>query len=404
MSERAKISDVTMILIGMGQLGTLFFWSFHGASMSLFLNDFTDSKYKIGFVIGLAGVANCLVPIVVGRISDRTRSRFGRRRPYIAAGTLVLFGSTVAFAHMPTLGAAALMAGIMFFSLAFCSVPYLALLPDITPPEQIGKASGYLNLLGGVGLIAYQAVAAKTWDNYPTETIYLVAVVFTASMFATVAFIREPPAASVAVSEKIHPFKYLAGVIKETNVMKFLAAIFFIYLGLLMIFPFVTLFLVEEMGIAEGRSILVMLTASIVETIVILPLGMLSDRFDKKKLLSYMIVLMAVTSPLIAFSQSFRHAVLAMGLMGIPIAGIVAVGYAFFLDLIPKGRAAEFVGFYAFCIGLAQIVAMQVGGKLIDIIGYRLVFSSGGIFIAIGFIIFQFIQAPKRNGLVSNPA
>jgi MFS family permease len=397
MNERAKISDATMILLGMGQLGTLFFWSFHGASMSLFLNDFTDSTYKIGFVLSLAGVANCLVPIVVGRISDRTRSRHGRRRPYIVAGGLVMFGSTMAFAHMPTLGAAALMAGIMFFSIAFCSVPYLALLPDITPPEQLGKASGYLNLLGGIGLIAYQAAGANTWDNYPIETIYLVAVVFAVSMFITVAFIKEPSVSSIGVPEKMHPLRYLAGVIKETNVTKFLAAVFFISLGLNMIFPFVTLFLVEEMGIAEGKSILVMLTASIVETIVILPLGMLSDRFDKKKLMSYMIVLMAVTSPLIAFSQNFTHALLAMGLMGIPIAGIVAVGYAFFLDLIPKGRAAEFVGFYAFCIGLAQIVALQVGGKLIDIIGFRLVFASAGILMLLGFFLFQFIQIPKKN-------
>jgi MFS family permease len=401
-SEQAKISDAKMVLLGMGQLGTLFFWSFHGASMSLFLNDLTDSTFKIGFVLSLAGVANCLVPIVIGRISDRTRTRFGRRRPYIAAGALVTIGSIIAFAHAPALGAAALIAGIIFFSIAFCSIPYLALLPDITPPEQLGKASGYLNFMGGIGLIAYQGVAAKTWDNYPIETIYLVAGAFALSMFITVAFIKEPPAPPITVPEKMHPLRYLAGVVKETNVMKFLAAAFFIYLGLIMIFPFVTLFLVEEMGIAEGKSILVVLATSIVETTVMLPLGMLGDRLNRKKLLSYMIILMAATSPLIAFSQTFTQALLAMGLMGIPIAGIMAVGYAFFLDLIPKGRAAEFVGFYAFCIGLSQIIALQAGGKLIDIIGFRLVFALAGIFVAGGFAIFQFIRIPKVAELDSN--
>jgi MFS family permease len=400
MSERVKISDGTMILLGMGQLGILFFWSFHGASMSLFLNDFTDSTYKIGFVLGLAGVANCLVPIFVGRISDRTRSRFGRRRPYIVAGALVMFGSIVAFANTSTFGPAAFMAGIMFFSLAFCNVAYLALLPDIVPPEQLGKASGYLNFLGGIGLITYQAISANTWDNYPIETIYMVAVVFTVSIFTTVAFVKEPPTTLTAAPEKMHPLRYFAGVVKETNVMIFLAAMFFIYLGLIMIFPFVTLFLVEDMGIGEGRSILVPLATSVVETIFMLPIGMLSDRFDKKKLLSYMIVLMAVTAPLIAFSQSFTQALLAMGLMGIPIAAIVGVGYAFFIDLIPKERSAEFVGLFAFCLGLAQIVALQIGGKLIDIIGFRIVFASAGILIVIGFIIFWFVQNPRKDIII----
>ena len=108
-------------------------------------------------------------------------------------------------------------------------------------------------------------------------------------------------------------------------------------------------------------------------------------------------LLLAATSPMIAFSQNFAHAAIAMGLMGVPIAAVVAVGYAFFLDLIPQGRAAEFVGFYAFCIGLAQFVALLGGGKLIDIIGFRLVFLLAGIPILLGFIIFQFIRPPKNS-------
>ena len=109
-----------MIALGMGQLGSLFFWAFHGSSMSLFLNDFTDSKYMIGFVLSLCGVANCLVPVLVGTISDRTRSRFGRRRPYILAGTMIMFASTMLLPHMPTFGAVVLVAGIIFLSVAFC--------------------------------------------------------------------------------------------------------------------------------------------------------------------------------------------------------------------------------------------------------------------------------------------
>ncbi|UCD56558.1 MAG: hypothetical protein JSV16_12075 [Candidatus Hydrogenedentota bacterium] len=70
MSKRAKIRKTKMIVLSMGQFGTLFFWAFHGSSMSLFLNDFTDSKYMIGFVLSLAGLANCLLPVVVGTITS----------------------------------------------------------------------------------------------------------------------------------------------------------------------------------------------------------------------------------------------------------------------------------------------------------------------------------------------
>jgi len=397
MNERAKIRRTTMIVLGMGQLGALFFWSFHSASMSLFLNDFTDSKYMIGLVLSLAGIANCLVPVIIGNVSDRTHSRFGRRRPYIFAGALIMFGSTMALPHMPTFGAVTLMAGLVFLSAAFCVAPYLALVPDITPTEQLGTASGYVNFMGGIGLIAYQAIGVKTWDNYPTETIYMVAIVFVVSMFVTVAFIKEPSASATTAPERMSFRRYFGSIAKETNTMKFLGSAFFFYLGLVMIYPFVTLFLVENMQVSEGKSILAILAASVVETLFILPLGILSDRVDRKKFMSYMLLLLAATSPAIALSQNFTHAIIAMGLMGIPIAAVVAVGYAFFLDLIPQGRAAEFVGLYAFCIGLAQFVALQAGGKLIDIIGFRLVFVLGGIFVVLGFVLFQFIKSPNRK-------
>jgi maltose/moltooligosaccharide transporter len=72
-----------MMILGAGFFGTQMFWAFHSASMPLFLNGFTESKLQISLVLSLAGVMGCLAPPIVGHFSDRTSTRFGRRRPYV---------------------------------------------------------------------------------------------------------------------------------------------------------------------------------------------------------------------------------------------------------------------------------------------------------------------------------
>jgi maltose/moltooligosaccharide transporter len=71
-----------MIVLGAGFFGTQMFWAFHSASMPLFLKDFTESKFEISLVLSLAGVMGCIAPPIIGHFSDRTWTRFGRRKPY----------------------------------------------------------------------------------------------------------------------------------------------------------------------------------------------------------------------------------------------------------------------------------------------------------------------------------
>ncbi|NQU08358.1 MAG: MFS transporter, partial [Candidatus Abyssubacteria bacterium] len=88
MNEQANITPAKMLTLGVGWLGVQFFWGFNTASMPLFLRNFTESKFSISLVLSLAGLAGCIVPPIVGYLSDRNSGRFGRRRPYILFGLL----------------------------------------------------------------------------------------------------------------------------------------------------------------------------------------------------------------------------------------------------------------------------------------------------------------------------
>jgi MFS family permease len=94
-----------------------------------------------------------VVPIVVGYLSDKTATRFGRRRPWMAIGTLInLFGLGLlaGAGSAPALIAAYLVVQISNNG-AFAA--YSAVIPDIVPVRQNGQASGLLNAMQQLGTV-----------------------------------------------------------------------------------------------------------------------------------------------------------------------------------------------------------------------------------------------------------
>ena len=61
----------------------------------------TDSVVAFGIISGIAGACALLAYPITGALSDRTTSRFGRRRPWILGGTL-LFAVALAFLGLQT--------------------------------------------------------------------------------------------------------------------------------------------------------------------------------------------------------------------------------------------------------------------------------------------------------------
>ena len=395
-NRQVQLTPSRMFLLGVGWFGVQVFWAFHGATLPLFLADLTASKFRISLVLSLAGISGLLVPPLVGYLSDRTFVRFGRRTPYVFFGMLGVLVCVLALPRMAGFGAVAVVAGLMYIALRTAETPFLSLLPDITPREQRSTASGVMNLVGSIGLISCFVAGSLLWERSPGSMFALVAVGSFGFMLISILLIREQPAQPGLPTDRVSPAAYLKGLAEERNAVRFLVAQFFWWLGFWMISSFLILFVAEELGVSESRSFLVPMVFSIVATVAVLPMGMLGDRFGRKGILSWMIALWAVAGLLVALSQNLTHAFLTVGLTGIPFAAVMAVGYAFFLDLIPEERTAEFVGIGVLTIASAQFVGPLIGGELIDTLGYRSLFPVAAAFQVVGLVVLQLVR-PNRS-------
>ena len=158
------------------------------------------SALLIGHVTAAGNLFALLAPILAGWLSDRTRTRWGRRRPWLVAGTAVnLVGLAVlGLAGTPLVLAIAYMVVQLSFNLA--GGAYAAVIPDVVPPEDRGRASGLLGMMNVVGSVVGLAgviAALKMLGEDRTGLIAgygIVMAVLLITTAITVLAVKEPPA------------------------------------------------------------------------------------------------------------------------------------------------------------------------------------------------------------------
>ncbi|MGI5154369.1 MFS transporter [Microbispora sp. CA-102843] len=109
--------------------------------------DPVHKEASLATVFAVGAVCTIIANPLFGAMSDRTRSRFGRRRPWIVGGALVCAASLVFLAWQESL--AGLVVGWAVAQLAFTAAlaAAIATVPDQVPVRQRGKVSA----LAGVG-------------------------------------------------------------------------------------------------------------------------------------------------------------------------------------------------------------------------------------------------------------
>src|SRR5215471_2412900 len=129
---------------------------------------------------------------MMGAVSDRTRSRFGRRLPFIFGGTV----SDVLFLTGLALSGSYWVLVIFYFLLQTASNtaqgPYQGLQPDVVPEGQRGTASGYYGLANLVGVLSGTVVAGLILRySGPPAAFASIALILVATMLVTVLIVPD---------------------------------------------------------------------------------------------------------------------------------------------------------------------------------------------------------------------
>ena len=131
--KRMKLNYKRTILVGFAFFLICAFWQAYDNIVPLILKHrFDMSETWSGVIMALDNVFAVFLLPIFGNLSDKTRSRFGRRTPYIVIGTAAaaIFFSILGFVETLPVFIAILLGSLL--SMSVFRSPAVALMPDVT--------------------------------------------------------------------------------------------------------------------------------------------------------------------------------------------------------------------------------------------------------------------------------
>lgn len=419
-NELKKFTTVNFLNFALGFLGLQFAWQ-----MRIILSaPVTENLGADPFIYGLIWLAGPFTGMVVqpliGALSDKTKSRFGRRRPYLLGGAIIasialwLFPNSGNIANILGLNsfpwAGLLIAAIMIWVIDACiniaQGPYRALIPDVVPQEQHSLANSYISLAIGLGSVVAAATAPvlKIVFHYqmsiPAQFI-MAALAFTLAMTWTCITIHEKSTLNSEVAEEQVPQVGFWQSMKEffalsPEVSKICIMQFFTWIGMMCMMIFFTNFAIHTVyGIpdltklaadvqsqflttqtsATNYSSICFAIFNLVCFLIAVPIGFLAGKFGNKKV--HIISLLSMVAAYIimgVFKSSPLIVAIGMALSGIGWASVCALPFAMLSKYIKPGTEGSVMGIFNIFIAGPQVFVCTLVAWIIN----KAAFEAGG--------------------------
>ncbi len=363
------------------------------------------SSALVGMSALVGRLFNPLSSIVTGYLSDQSRSRWGRRRPYMAIALLpMLAGFCLVFTPpLPYLSALnalylAVMLIVFFVSFSAYMTPYLALMPEIARTNeqrvQLSTLIAMFNLMGNaIGLIAAPWLVERL--GFINMALILSAIAFVS--LVTPLAIKEDP--KLPIPKRLPFWSSLQIVAQNPAFRPYIASQLPLWLTINIIYLcsnyLVVALLHREIGFGT-----VVNGAVLGGTILgFVPANLLTKHWGKKTALQ--IIMIYLSCNLLALGiwplgarDNLGMCLMLLTLFGIGLSGLFMLPNAMLADIIDEDtkqtkvqRGAIYFGIQAMVItlssGLASLLVgaiLMLGKTPVQSLGVQLVYPMAGLF------------------------
>ena len=386
------------LLFSLASIGAGMVFAFFNAQLPLYLRDYGVSHQLIGPLTNERSFAGALVLPIVGRWSDRMRTRWGKRRPFFIAGIPLMAGALVLLGLRPPfwlmLATVVVAGGFLFIALG----PYQALMADITPVAQRGQIGSFMAFAGLIGAVLVSVVAGLFWQEHSELVFFATAGILLVTFALTFLTVREPahhfppndaagaepwgtaPAAlPTAASSDADPApaggaslphrrlaEYVRDILRYRQTSRYIAAMSLYWLAAGGATPFITLYGTETLHLSARDASWLFLVLVLSTAGGTVGVGLLADRIGKKRVLHGGLLVFMLAALGATVVQDVWQAIPVLLLAGIGNACPTVLAVPLLTDLMPRARGGEFIGLASAVWSVVQPLGSFLAGYLVD--------------------------------------
>ena len=418
--NRAEVSAVKLnykrtVLIGLAFMSILSFWQFYDQIIPYVLEKvFKLETFTTNAIMSIDNVLAIFMLPLFGALSDKTRTRLGKRIPYILFGTLAAVTLLVMlglFQESRNFTGFTVTLIVLLVVMATYRTPAVAYMPDVTEKRLRSEANAIINLVGYIGGIFATGVMMfmlSSSTNAAGEKVYAedqsflpVYLVIAAFMLVTVLVqvftVREnalPHETDTADDDAVGGDEKLSRPVQRSLIL-ILLSVFLWFMAYNAVTTAFSRYCDTKWGVNPGESSGYLMVATIAAIAAFVPLGFLSRKVGRKRAVLMGVALMtACYASAMLFTSASPLMYLVFALVGIGWACINVNSFPMVVEMCKGSDVGKYTGLYYTFSMAAQITTPLLSGWLISYtdLHYDILFPYAVLFSALAFVTMLFVK------------
>ena len=409
-----KLNYKRTILVGFAFFVITAFWQAYDKTIPLILTYKFGMKQTLsGLIMALDNVLAVFLLPLFGVLSDRTKSKLGKRTIFILCGTI---GAVISFIFLPLIGNVWLFIAVLLItllSMATFRSPAVALMPDVTCKPLRSKGNAIINLVGTVGgllvlgLGIFVKVGEETMHNLMPYYIAVCGIMLIGLIIFlltvkenkwaqemredTKRYFPEDDEKEESIVQGAEAKKLSKPELK--SLLLILASVSLWYMGYNAITSKYSLYADSVLKQSYDLTLLIAQAAAIVSY---LPVGMIATKVGRKKTILAGVLMLALAFFFAIFMTADSSPVIMyilFALAGVGWATINVNSFPMVVELAKSDDVGKYTGWYYTASMAAQVLTPVLSGAIMDLAGNMLpLFPYACVCVALAFVMMSLVK------------
>jgi MFS family permease len=377
-----RITTLTWFVMAALALSGQLAWAIENSWFNAFVYDkITPDPRPVAWMVACSAITATLTTLIMGTLSDRTHSRWGRRRPYIFLGYLLWGLATILFptvAYIKVTSIAVVMVVIAdsvmtYFGSTANDAAFNAWTADVASRDTRGRVEGVLNLSLFIAQIVATAAAGIFIEKFG-YFIFFYAIGGIVMLVGLVAgsLLREAPPPPGEPQHRSFWAEFadlfnLDTLRHNRDLFILLLVIMINSIGFQVYFPYLIVFLQNFKGFSLTEYSIIGGTIMLGSALLAIPFGILADRWSKRSMIVISTLFGSFGGVLFSLATSLPLVTIT-GLLTFPfsVAGFSVASMSWLKDLLPEQNRGKFLGIrMIFWIAIPMVLGPWIGSTLI---------------------------------------
>ncbi|MBT1165755.1 MFS transporter [Bifidobacterium simiarum] len=362
------------------------------------------NKTNIIAVLATSGmIVATFANIIFGAASDLTRSRWGRRTPWIVVGSVASALSLVVVMKATSVAVLVVSWCVYQFFLNAIVAPLIAVLADRVAPRHRGTLTAFYAFGSAIGQYGGQLVAAQFLDKVDLGFIVLIVATLLSGPVAAV-LLREPSSLNMpkqAFTKDMILSHFSLPMHGARDYYLALFGKFMMQSACYAVSGYQLYILTDYMNqdsASTSRYVSIVSMCMMVSALVVsLIAGPISDKIGRRKppvIVASMLIAIGVFVPFVS-NEPWTIVVYAV-IAGIGVGAYNSVDQALNVEVLPDpATAAKDLGILNLANTGGQILGPVIAAMVINAVGYHLIFPIAAIIAIIGAVLIGLIRSVK---------